>query len=85
MDQLDSITIIKEGLEQEIYPLLEMESNHQNYLIYLDNINDLKIEDLYIGEVRDNCLMPVIEDLIPSFEETLRRVLLNIQTKGSYI
>ena len=58
-----------------IYPLTYINKNNSLYIVYtnahrVDNIKD----NLYVGEIKDNVIYPVIEDMIPDIEKELESI-----------
>ncbi len=58
-----------------IYPLTYINKNNSLYIVYtnahrVDNIKD----NLYVGEIKDNVIYPVKEDMIPDIEKELESI-----------
>ena len=58
-----------------IYPLTYINKNNSLYIVYtnahrVDNIKD----NLYVGEIKDNVIYPVKEDIIPDIEKELESI-----------
>lgn len=76
----DKITIIEDQIEKEIYPLMEINNQNKNFLIYTTTTDKDLIEDnIYIGEITENEIKPIPEKLIPKFEQLTDQIIVKIK------
>ena len=76
----DTIILEKDGVEKEIYPLLEVEKEEKHFLIYTTTKEKEEMEDqLYVGELIENELRPIKEELLENFETLLNEVMESIK------
>ena len=66
---IDNFVINDGNKDLVIYPLLEINKNEKNYIVYSDTKEVEKISSLYVGEVTENGeLIPVDDNMINKFE-----------------
>ena len=55
-----------------IYPLAYITKNNSLYLVYTNahQVNNIK-DNLYVGEIKDNVIYPIKEEIIPDIEKEL--------------
>ena len=59
----DNFIITDQNEEIVIYPLMNYSLDNRNYLFYTKKLSDFNIDDVYVGEIIDDSLIPVEEDL----------------------
>lgn len=76
----DKITIIENQIEKEIYPLMEINSQNNDFIIYTTTIDKQLIEEnIYVGEITENEIKPVSENILPNFEQLVSEVIEKIK------
>ena len=50
--------------EEKIYPIIKIEYENKNYLLYSYKDKDLSENDFYVGEEVDDSLLPVSDELL---------------------
>ena len=63
MNNYDSYEIFDGEKNILIYPLMEFTKDNKNYIVYVKDINNLQIQDFFIGEIVNNKIVPVENDL----------------------
>ena len=59
-----------------IYPVLEIEIAKKNYLIYANELKeDYDKNDLYVGEINNETIIPIDEHLLPMFDIFINSVI----------
>lgn len=69
--------IINDGnSDKKIYPLLELDKNNKNYLIYSDILSDeLNVDHIFAGELKDNSLLPITDEELLMLEGLYRKII----------
>ncbi len=73
--KIEMIEVTLNNKTINIYPLTYINKNNSLYIVYtnahrVDNIKD----NLYVGEIKDNVIYPVKEDMIPDIEKELESI-----------
>ena len=76
--EYDNYIIEKEGQKVKIYPLLEITKSDILYLIYTTDTKNI-YDNIYVGEVKDNKVIPIKEELISSFDKYINKLLTSIK------
>ena len=77
-------TIQDENSIKEIYPLLEININNKEYLIYSEELlQTIDKDKLYIGEVINNELYPVDEKLLPEYDKFIDELIMKLQNNST--
>ena len=71
--EYDNYIIENEGINEKIYPLFEITKNETLYLIYTKDINNVA-DNIYVGEIKDNKVIPVPDELMSSFNEIIKDI-----------
>ena len=67
--EYDNYVIEIDGENKTIYPLMKVNIQNRNILVYTDVIkSDYTKDDLFVGEEIDDTIIPVKESLIPQVE-----------------
>ena len=78
----NEMIIEKNGKEITIYPLFKIERNQKIFLIYTTETDTSKIkENMYVGELIENDLCPISDELLESFEQLIEEVMDKIEEK----
>ena len=71
----DTMKISNEKGEKTIYILLEINKENHHYIIYTDRILDrLDKNYIYVGELIQEKLTPVPDELLNSFDEMISNI-----------
>ena len=60
---------------EKIYPLLRIEYEGNNYLLYSNKEINLTKDDIYVGEEKNEQLLPVKNELLPILEEKFEEIV----------
>lgn len=70
--KIEKMEVILNNKTTNIYPLAYITKNNSIYIVYtnINKINNIK-NNLYIGEIKDNIIYPVKEEIITDIEKQL--------------
>ena len=79
--EYDTITILEGNIEKEIYVLSEI-NNQGHYIIYSDiPLKEIDKNHIYVGEEKDNQLIPVSEEKLKYFDQYFDNLINQIANK----
>ena len=80
---LEKIEVEVNNEKKELYSLLEITKENKLYLIYTDTNKPVKIKDnIYVGEIKNNTILPVSSELLEPFENLTNKIINEINNKN---
>ncbi len=80
MNNIETITILDNNKEVNIYILLEINKNNKNYVLYTKNLNlPIIKENIFVGEIIENKLMPIPNQMLVDFDKWIDIIIKNIK------
>ena len=72
--EFDSYIINDGKSDKTIYPLIEFENENKKYIIYVETLDFKSMDDLFVGELVDNGIIPVDSDDMSKFENIVAKM-----------
>ena len=66
--------------KEKIYPIIRIEYEGKNYLLYSNKETNPTPDNIYVGEELNEQLLPVKEELLPKLEEKFEDIIRNLSS-----